>query len=53
MATGNMGAALGCLALTLVYLAGGWWLWVRTRIAHGEWAVAPTTRAQLKSRQVI
>ena len=27
MATGNMGAALGCLALTLVYLAGGWWLW--------------------------
>lgn len=27
MATGNMGTALGCLALTLVYLAGGWWLW--------------------------
>ena len=27
MATGNMGVALGCLALTLVYLAGGWWLW--------------------------
>ncbi len=27
MATGNMGAALGCLALTLVYLVGGWWLW--------------------------
>ena len=27
MATGNMGAALGCLVLTLVYLAGGWWLW--------------------------
>ena len=27
MATGNMGVALGCLALTLVYLAGGWLLW--------------------------
>lgn len=27
MATGNMGAALGSLALTLVYLVGGWWLW--------------------------
>lgn len=27
MATGNMGAALGCLALTIVYLGGGWWLW--------------------------
>lgn len=27
VATGNMGAALGCLALTLVYLGGGWWLW--------------------------
>ena len=27
MASGNMGAALGCLALTLVYLVGGWWLW--------------------------
>lgn len=27
MATGNIGAALGCLALTLVYLVGGWWLW--------------------------
>lgn len=27
MATGNMGVALGCLALTLVYLVGGWWLW--------------------------
>lgn len=27
MATGNMGAALGCLTLTLVYLGGGWWLW--------------------------
>lgn len=27
MATGNMGAALGCLVLTLVYLVGGWWLW--------------------------
>lgn len=27
MATGNMGAALGCLALTLFYLVGGWWLW--------------------------
>ena len=27
MATGNLGAALGSLALTLVYLVGGWWLW--------------------------
>ena len=27
MATGNMGVALGCLALTLVYLVGGWLLW--------------------------
>ena len=27
VATGNMGTALGCLALTLVYLVGGWWLW--------------------------
>ena len=27
MASGNMGTALGCLALTLVYLVGGWWLW--------------------------
>ncbi len=27
VATGNMGTALGCLVLTLVYLVGGWWLW--------------------------
>ncbi len=27
MATDNMGAAFGCLVLTFVYLAGGWWLW--------------------------
>lgn len=27
LAAGNVPAALGCLALTLGYLAGGWWLW--------------------------
>ena len=29
MATDNMGAALGCLVLTFVYLTGGWWLWAK------------------------
>lgn len=27
LAAGNVPAALGCLVLTLGYLAGGWWLW--------------------------
>lgn len=27
LAAGNVPAALGCLALTLGYLVGGWWLW--------------------------
>ena len=27
LAAGNVLAALGCLVLTLGYLAGGWWLW--------------------------
>lgn len=27
LAAGNVPAALGCLVLTAVYLAGGWWLW--------------------------
>lgn len=27
LAAGNVPATLGCLALTLGYLAGGWWLW--------------------------